>query len=80
MFAVAKVVAKVPFSPGHEMVGEVRLLHRHGIHRMSSFQIVAVGPNVPSEYAVGKRVCVENHFYCGDCYQCKHGNDTSLYC
>ena len=25
-FAVAKVVAKVPFSPGHEMVGEVRNL------------------------------------------------------
>ena len=19
-------------------------------------------------------MCVENHFYCGDCYQCKHGN------
>lgn len=53
---VAKVVAKVPFSPGHEMVGE----------------IVAVGPNVSSDYAIGKRVCVENHFYCGDCYQCKH--------
>ena len=27
LFAVAKIVAKVPFSPGHEMVGEVRLLN-----------------------------------------------------
>ena len=25
LFVVAKVVAKVPFSPGHEMVGEVSL-------------------------------------------------------
>ncbi|XP_065912483.1 L-threonine 3-dehydrogenase-like isoform X2 [Dysidea avara] len=54
--SVAKVVAKVPFTPGHEMVGE----------------IVAVGSNVPPEYAIGKRVCVENHFYCGECFQCKH--------
>ena len=36
-------------------------------------QIVSVGPEVPTEYAVGKRVCVENHFYCGHCYQCTHG-------
>ena len=36
-------------------------------------QIVSVGPEVPPEYAVGSRVCVENHFYCGHCYQCTHG-------
>ena len=36
-------------------------------------QIVSVGPDVSPEYAVGKRVCVENHFYCGHCYQCTHG-------
>ncbi len=38
-----------------------------------SVQIVAVGPDVPSECALGKRVCVENHFFCGHCYQCTHG-------
>ena len=55
------------------MVGEVRLLCcKH--YLVPPFQIVAVGPDVPSDYAVGKRVCVENHFYCGDCYQCRHGN------
>ncbi|XP_003382380.1 PREDICTED: uncharacterized protein LOC100634840 isoform X1 [Amphimedon queenslandica] len=53
---VAKVVAEIPFTPGHEMVGE----------------IVSVGKDVPCEYALGKRVCVENHFYCGKCYQCTH--------
>ena len=36
-------------------------------------QIVAVGPEVPAEFAIGKRVCVENHYYCGHCYQCTHG-------
>jgi len=59
---VAQTIAKVPFTPGHEMVGE----------------IVGVGPDVPPEYAVGRRVCVENHFYCGHCYQCTHGT-PSLY-
>lgn len=57
MSLVAKVVAEIPFTPGHEMVGE----------------IVAIGTGVPPEYQVGKRICVENHFYCGDCYQCTHG-------
>ena len=38
-----------------------------------SVQIVAMGPNVPAEFAIGKRVCVENHYYCGQCYQCTHG-------
>lgn len=36
-------------------------------------QIVAIGASVPAEYEVGKRVCVENHFFCGHCYQCTHG-------
>ena len=36
-------------------------------------QIVSAGPGVTAEYAPGKRVCVENHFYCGKCYQCTHG-------
>ncbi|XP_065912484.1 L-threonine 3-dehydrogenase-like [Dysidea avara] len=53
---IARILASVPLTPGHEMVGEV----------------VAVGPNVPPEYAIGKRVCVENHFYCGECFQCTH--------
>ena len=41
-------------------------------------QIVGVGPDVPPEYAVGRRVCVENHFYCGHCYQCTHGTPLPL--
>ena len=44
-------------------------------------QIIAVGPNVPPEYSVRRRICVENHFYCGHCYQCTHGSNpiTNLY-
>eukprot|EP00118_Oscarella_pearsei_P009889 m.58176 g.58176 ORF g.58176 m.58176 type:complete len:357 (+) comp34797_c0_seq1:572-1642(+) len=53
---VAKVIATVPFTPGHECVG----------------QIVVAGPGCPPQYKIGKRVCCENHYYCGDCYQCNH--------
>ncbi|XP_062515892.1 L-threonine 3-dehydrogenase-like [Corticium candelabrum] len=53
---VAQIIAKVPFTPGHECVAE----------------IVGVGPNCPPEFTVGKRVCCENHYYCGYCYQCSH--------
>lgn len=34
--------------------------------------VVQVGEGV-SEVKVGQRVAVENHFYCGQCYQCKEG-------
>lgn len=54
---VAKTIAAIPFTPGHEAVGE----------------IVAIGPDVPPEFKIGNRICVENHFYCGHCYQCTHG-------
>ena len=42
-------------------------------------QIVAVGPDVPPEFKIGNRICVENHYYCGHCYQCTHGeyNETA---
>ncbi len=43
-----------------------------------TLQIVAVGSEVPQEYAIGNRVCVENHFYCGKCYQCTHGNNSHI--
>jgi len=49
----AKVIASLPFTPGHEATGIVTRL----------------GPNT-SKLRVGDRVAVENHFYCGDCYQC----------
>lgn len=68
------------------MVGEVsadliKLIINYfgrGLHIYTSVctcctQIVAVGPEAPQEYAVGRRVCVENHFFCGHCYQCTHG-------
>lgn len=51
---VARKIAKVPFTPGHEGVSE----------------IIKIGPNCPSEYKTGQTVCCENHFYCGKCYQC----------
>nr|XP_053631594.1 LOW QUALITY PROTEIN: L-threonine 3-dehydrogenase-like [Cherax quadricarinatus] len=35
-------------------------------------QVVEVGSQV-KEVQVGQRVAVENHFYCGTCYQCKDG-------
>ena len=38
-------------------------------------QIVGVGPDVPEQFCVGGRVCVENHFFCGHCYQCTHGQN-----
>ncbi|XP_042231037.1 L-threonine 3-dehydrogenase-like [Homarus americanus] len=53
---VARVIATVPFIPGHEATGEV----------------VAVGSGV-TEVKLGQRVAVENHYYCGTCYQCKEG-------
>ena len=59
---VAKQIAKLPFTPGHECAGI----------------IAAVGSDVPLEYQVGKRIGVENHYYCGNCYQCTHGL-TTLY-
>jgi len=55
--AVAKQIAKLPFTPGHEAVGT----------------IAAVGKDVSADYKIGARICVENHYYCGKCYQCTHG-------
>jgi len=54
---VAKVIASLPFTPGHEAMGTV----------------VKVGSRVNrSAFPVGSRVAVENHFYCGKCFQCTH--------
>ena len=53
--AVAKVIASIPFIPGHECAGTV----------------VKCGPGV-ERVAVGDKVGVENHFYCGQCFQCKY--------
>lgn len=52
--ATAKVIASLPFTPGHEATGVV----------------VQLGPNVKN-LKIGDRIAVENHFYCGDCFQCK---------
>merc|ERR1719483_1440797 len=49
---LAKVIATIPFIPGHEAAGTV----------------VRCGPN--TSMCVGTKVGVENHFYCGGCYQC----------
>jgi len=49
----AKVIAEVPFVPGHEYTGTV----------------VKLGPE--SNLKIGDRIAVENHMFCGDCYQCK---------
>ena len=45
--------------PGHECLG----------------QIVAMGPRVSSQfdYKVGDVVAAESHLFCGECYQCKRG-------
>lgn len=37
------------------------------------FKVVQVGPDCGKGFSVGERVCCENHFYCGSCYQCLHG-------
>ncbi|XP_004347831.1 hypothetical protein CAOG_04006 [Capsaspora owczarzaki ATCC 30864] len=34
-------------------------------------KVVKVGPNC-GEIGVGTRIGVENHYYCGNCYQCTH--------
>lgn len=39
--------------------------------------VVKCGPDVKG-VAVGARVGVENHYYCGECYQCQH--DTKAIC
>jgi len=54
---VAKVIAAIPFTPGHEAVGTVAKIGS-SVHR--------------SAFPIGARVAVENHFYCGKCYQCTH--------
>lgn len=59
---VGRSIASLPFIPGHECVAE----------------IVHTGPNCTSEFVVGARVCCENHFYCGMCYQCQ--NDQKHIC
>ncbi|CAG5131396.1 unnamed protein product [Candidula unifasciata] len=51
---VARVIATVPFIPGHECAGTV----------------VKRGPN--TDIPIGTKVGVENHFFCGECYQCLH--------
>ncbi|WAQ96179.1 TDH-like protein [Mya arenaria] len=50
---MARVIATVPFIPGHEAAGTV----------------VKCGPEADLE--IGSRVGVENHFNCGDCFQCR---------
>ncbi|XP_076822977.1 L-threonine 3-dehydrogenase-like isoform X1 [Clavelina lepadiformis] len=50
----AKVIAALPFIPGHEATGIV----------------VRKGPDVKN-LNVGDRIAVENHFFCGKCFQCK---------
>lgn len=57
---VARVIATVPFIPGHECAGTV----------------VKCGPK--ADIAVGTKVGVENHYFCGNCYQCK--NDCREIC
>ena len=52
---MARVIATIPFIPGHESAGTV----------------VKCGPK--ATLPIGTRVGVENHFYCGECYQCQHG-------
>jgi threonine 3-dehydrogenase len=51
---VARVIATIPFIPGHECAGTV----------------VKCGPK--ANIQIGTKVGVENHYFCGDCYQCKH--------
>ena len=62
-----------------------RQLERYGYHCVcvlvfSISQIVAVGPDVPTNgsFKIGQRVCVENHYYCGECYQCTHGKPVTV--
>jgi len=52
---VAKVIAAIPFTPGHEACGTVAKIGSR-VNRMA--------------FPIGCRVAVENHFYCGKCYQC----------
>ena len=53
--SLAQQVARIPFITGHEAVGLV----------------IAKGKDADHKFTIGSRVAVENHFYCGDCFQCK---------
>jgi len=57
--SIGQSIATLPFTPGHEAVGIVVM---HGDNDN-------IGRD---DVSVGTRVCVENHYYCGDCFQCKH--------
>lgn len=50
----AALIAKCPFTPGHEVSGLV----------------VKTGEKCGLK--VGQRVAIENHLFCGQCFQCKH--------
>jgi len=54
--SVGQSIAKLPFTPGHEATGVVI---QHGL-------------NPREDLPIGTRVCVENHYYCGTCFQCNH--------
>lgn len=71
--AIGQSIATLPFTPvqffltstqtvslvqGHEAVGIV----------VENGEDVVGRDDIP----VGTRVCVENHYYCGECYQCTH--------
>ncbi|XP_050392902.1 L-threonine 3-dehydrogenase [Patella vulgata] len=51
---VARVIATIPFVPGHECAGTV----------------VKCGPD--ADIPIGAKVGVENHYFCGECLQCKY--------
>ena len=53
--SLAQKVAHIPFITGHEVVGVV----------------VAKGKDANPKFTLGSRITVENHFYCGYCFQCK---------
>ena len=77
IYTVADMMSSVPFTPGHEMVGEVSVTcdsETTVSHLVCCKQIVSRGEGVSDEFAPGNRVCVENHFYCGKCYQCTNGS------
>jgi len=61
--AIGQSIAKLPFTPGHEATGV----------------IVKHGPGqTRTDLPIGARVAVENHYYCGNCFQCK--NDERHIC
>lgn len=69
---IGQSIATLPFTPVClPLTSLTSILIRQGHEAVGV--VVQNGENVGREdIPIGTRVCVENHYYCGSCFQCTH--------